>query len=199
MTIWDGCIWSWQLRRPLYQWEKEEADSLLTLLGSIQICPHRTDSMISGFHENEHFSVKTLLDKGCEEFYDRTLSPELSSFTWNKRAPPRAQFTLWFLARGKLKCGNFLANIGLIPSGDSICPWCSNCEESLEHLFFTCFEAWKIWMELLNWWGFRLHYIATVMYLSNLGLIQSKGGSRLGCGNLFCLQLYGVCSTRGIR
>ena len=36
---------------------------------------------------------------------------------------------------------------------DCRCVLCSEEDETLPHLFFTCSFAWKVWGACCNWWG----------------------------------------------
>lgn len=47
--------------------------------------------------DNKH-SVKSFLNKAYSGNYQRSLSDKVASFIWKKKAPPRAELTMWFLA-----------------------------------------------------------------------------------------------------
>lgn len=56
-------------------------------------------------------------------------------FIWQNVAPPRAQYLLWFIARNRIKTGDFLLGLGLVEPHDANCALCQGEIEIISHLF----------------------------------------------------------------
>lgn len=114
-----------------------------------------------------------------------------------ERSPPRTLLYVWFLCRGRLKTGALLANLHVVSVFDSCCPYCGNLDEAIEHMFFTCLIAWRIWSDLLIFWG-----IEAVLHKNNHVNIMSwssfvRGHLKFVFGSRCSLQQFGVYGTLG--
>lgn len=137
-------------RRPWFQWEVVEFESLVALLSGIQLNPAQFDKVRCSLTTDRSFTIKTFMEKVNYSQYGQTLPPLVADFISRKRAPHRAQLTLWFLARRKLKTGQLLVHLHLLPQSLSVCPWYAQNGEDDTHLLFTCFEVWKVWCAMFR-------------------------------------------------
>lgn len=73
---------------------------------------------------------------------------------WKSVAPPKMQFFGWLAWRGRVKTVEFLHRIGVLDDQVSVlCPLCTNAVESISHVLLHCPPVWRVWSELVNWWG----------------------------------------------
>ena len=167
MGEWVGGSWVWHLhlRRPLYEWENEDASALRLIIE--QDGPKQDIDNGLMWKNAEFTSYPT---KAISEIFNASLgSPMPNSFisiVWQKLIPPRAQLTVWLAYKEKLKTGDFLVDKGIISPQNANCPFCRTVLETNTHILFTCRFAWNAWMEILKWWNISapLH-----MNFSNFG------------------------------
>lgn len=73
---------------------------------------------------------------------------------WKIVASPKMQFFGWLAWRGRVKTSEFLHRIGVLDDQVSVlCPLCSNAIESISHVLLHCPSVWRVWSDLVNWWG----------------------------------------------
>lgn len=68
-----------------------------------------------------------------------------------KRADAKSREFQYKLLNRCLATNVLLSKIGIIPS--SACSFCGEADESLEHLFVTCYYTKKFWAEVIKWMG----------------------------------------------
>lgn len=67
---------------------------------------------------------------------------------WKSKAMPRCQFMLWLAFQNGLKTRALLAHRGM--EVDVACVLCGECAETVQHLFFECGVAARVWKQVLN-------------------------------------------------
>ncbi|CAL5385255.1 unnamed protein product [Camellia sinensis] len=144
--------WKFSFRRDLYDWEKAEVTNLVAGLGEapslsidVEDCAVRKGSTDGSFKVSDIYS-----------FTDSPLGPHLKicKFVWNKSIPPKVQFLGWLAWRNRVKTGDLLKHIGVLHNSDSIlCVFCNTENESASHVLLHCPFSWKVWSDLLLWWG----------------------------------------------
>lgn len=72
---------------------------------------------------------------------------------WSIKVPPRIATFLWKVSRKILPTRSFLRS--RIDGLDTVCPWCSAHEETLDHLFRACPLANEVWTFIGSWWGWN--------------------------------------------
>lgn len=100
------------------------------------------------------FPLKNILEKiyvGTESI----LSKNENNFVWSKCFPPRAQMTLWLACLERLKTGDKLVELGALDLQQATCSLCRETLESNSHVLFTCRFSWRVWMNMLKWWGIQ--------------------------------------------
>ena len=75
---------------------------------------------------------------------------------WNNITPPKVQFFSWLAWKGRIKTSEFLHSIGVL-RGEAVthCHFCREEPESLNHVLLLCPFTWKIWSDIIDWWGFH--------------------------------------------
>ena len=153
MGEWVEGSWVWHLqwRRPLYDWEMEQVDTLR--LNIEQYGPKQNTENGLLWMNMELSSYPTKAISTTFNSLVSSMPKSLVSVVWQKYIPPRAQLTVWLAYKEKLKTGDFLVEKGIISPQNAYCPFCRNELESNTHILFTCRFAWKTWMEILKWWN----------------------------------------------
>ena len=65
-------------------------------------------------------------------------------------------FLMWLVWRKRIKTAVFLKETGILNSGENtFCSFCNEEEEDLDHLLLHYVVTWKIWTEVLKWWGIQ--------------------------------------------
>ncbi|CAI0465171.1 unnamed protein product [Linum tenue] len=114
-------------------------------------CQRITDKLIWHYEASGQFSVKSAYylasnlqgrsysSKHQASFMDHSLW----NWVWNRKVPPKLLFFSWKGIHRILPTREALVGRGLdlIP----ICSVCGRKEETIEHLFFTCLVARKLW------------------------------------------------------
>lgn len=187
--VWDNCTWVWYFkwRRTLFQWELDEVSILLGHCNVIILNPNKLTKISWSLNDDGIFSVKKFLEATYSANYTRVLPHDVIKFFWQKRAPFRAQVTLWFLSRQRLKTGDFLAQLNLVWYSQSLCPLCDSIGEFVDHLFFTCPVIWRLWGAIFEWWGMCdvLHKNSCPNIQCWSSLVSSKFKTRLWDSILF--------------
>ncbi|KAE8713501.1 hypothetical protein F3Y22_tig00110206pilonHSYRG00009 [Hibiscus syriacus] len=149
----NGWGWNIQTRRSLCDWEIEQLAELLDMLKNINLLEHLEDCLLWDGSGEGLFSVKA-----CR----RVLSSSLDdSFQWNKcvwqgLVPPRVETFLWQLSHQKVAVRVELLKRGVHLGDNTLCPFCNQRDESVQHLFISCVVSWDLWTKLLGYWGIQL-------------------------------------------
>jgi hypothetical protein len=69
-----------------------------------------------------------------------------SEFVWKSSAPPRIQFFMWLLSKGKIQCRANLFKKRIV--GSPCCEVCGAAEETADHIILTCPFARDFWNEI---------------------------------------------------
>ncbi|CAL5415768.1 unnamed protein product [Camellia sinensis] len=143
--------WNFIFRRNLYDWEKDEVNRLVVVLKDAP--PLRSNVEDCATWNGTAGCLKV---SGLYKFSDTPFGPHLSlgKFVWNTDLPPKVQFFGWLAWRNRVKTRGFLQHIGILNSSASIlCAFCENANESAAHVLLHCPFSWKVWSDLLQWWG----------------------------------------------
>ncbi|XP_028105897.1 uncharacterized protein LOC114304947 [Camellia sinensis] len=139
-------------RMQLFAWEMDECSQLIHLLHcSTVLSELKDDKLVWKAEVSGLFTVKSIYDRfilnlGPLPFVPRAI--------WMNIAPSKMQFTCWLAWKGRLKASVFLHSIGVLdPTVDPLCIFCNSCDEDVNRVILHCSFAWKIWTEILSWWG----------------------------------------------
>ena len=145
--IWDGAVWIWNLqwRRQFFQWELQLYFQLQIVLQQINLVQEVNDYTRWKFHRSYGYSVKNFQ----QQYYLLQLQENqydvFASKAWRNICPPKAELLLWLVLQGRVNTRNRLRRFNILRSDDSRCVLCEVADESVQHLFFTCQFAWKVW------------------------------------------------------
>lgn len=154
MGEWQDDEWVWKLewRRRLFEWEKLDEDRLKLRVAQVSPRPQLRDEVCWQGQKVRVFPIKDIGDLLYAPVTP-ILPKEISVLIWKIKVPPRVHLIVWLANLEKLKTGDMLIDHGLIDPSSGKCPFCDVEIESNSHLLFTCNFSWRIWMEVLKWWG----------------------------------------------
>ncbi|XP_028066878.1 uncharacterized protein LOC114269715 [Camellia sinensis] len=144
---WDLC-----LRRPLRQWEVEEAFRLTDILTA-------APRLSLGVKDNPRWldckpgqSFVASLYRNCD--LGSGVAASTSRLVWINYVPPKVQFFGWLAWKHKIKTSAFLQRVGVLGEEASTeCIFCKSEVESASHVLISCPLIWKVWSGLVKWWG----------------------------------------------
>ncbi|XP_028115045.1 uncharacterized protein LOC114312955 [Camellia sinensis] len=80
----------------------------------------------------------------------------MAASIWNNFAPPKVQFFGWLAWLGKVKTSYFLHRIGILTGNVNLgCVFCHIEVESVEHILLHCPFVWRLWSDIICWWGLQ--------------------------------------------
>ena len=102
----------------------------------------------------------------CEEFGDYTVrsayeclvdserGPQVEVFKllWKVKMFPNVLTTAWRVLRGRIPTRVALSRRGVQLTSE-LCVLCGTVDESYQHLFIECEQAWKVWTMSFKWIG----------------------------------------------
>ncbi|KAE8719951.1 Detected protein of confused Function [Hibiscus syriacus] len=97
-----------------------------------------------------------------------------SKGVWLGLSPPRVEAFLWQLAHQKVAVKMELVKRGMSLEEDVLCPFCKEHEETVQHLFISCFVVWELWNKLASFWD-----LSIVLPQDPPSLFNSWGSLRL--------------------
>lgn len=163
MGEWVDSEWRWSFhwRRNLYSWEVEDLRTLKVVILSQQPRLNKEEEVMLKDNTVVGFTVRSFTEEAEAHWYQRMLNQNVTEFIWQRRAPPRAELVVWFLALEKLKTGDYLLGLNLIEPEMALCPICLVFVETNSHLIFSCRFSWQIWTNCFQWWD------VTTVFLEN--------------------------------
>ncbi|KAL7198649.1 hypothetical protein ACSBR2_021034 [Camellia fascicularis] len=97
------------------------------------------------------FTVNSVV-KWCESLNGPPLT--VTDLIWHNPSPSKAQFFSWLAWKGRINSSDYLHRIGILNAVvNSDCVFCQAEVESLNHVLLLCPFAWKVWSNLMKWWG----------------------------------------------
>ncbi|XP_028085089.1 uncharacterized protein LOC114286192 [Camellia sinensis] len=109
------------------------------------------DSLVWKASSSGMFTVKSV--------YNRNYAAQGSEdvrWIWQNLSPPRVQFFGWLVWKGRIKSSTFLQRIGcLSQDATTECVFCDCAVETDCHVLLQCMFAWKIWSNIMSWWGMQ--------------------------------------------
>ncbi|KAL7202514.1 hypothetical protein ACSBR1_034063 [Camellia fascicularis] len=145
--------WNLPHRRELYPWELAEEERLIDILSSApSLCLDSEDCQVWSIASAGQFSVSALYSHSSS-----FLGPHLRicKCVWNSILPFRVSFFCWLAWKNRIKCSDFLLNIGFLDSNASpLCHFCCSALEFATHVLLYCPFSWSIWSAIIEEWGF---------------------------------------------
>ncbi|GKV36371.1 hypothetical protein SLEP1_g44512 [Rubroshorea leprosula] len=173
MGKWDGDRWQWNMawRRGRMGREKDEE---VVLWGAVE-CVHfqkgREDVWTWVHDPGGKYSVRIAYEFLSPE--ECHLDSQLCRLIWCRLVPLKVSFFGWRLCLDRLPTKWNLQKRGvLLQQEGSLCGLCHEVVEEVNHLFCTCREAWLVWVNVLNWWGFETVMLNTVRGMAEFFLVD---------------------------
>ncbi|CAL5435347.1 unnamed protein product [Camellia sinensis] len=142
--------WNISYRRTLRAWEDELHLELISKLPQpLSINNNCVDHLLWTPSPSGSFTVKSLY--GIFENSLR-LTPFPIMKMWKSAAPPKIKAFGWLVWWNRIASSDLLARRLIIPAINQ-CAFCGTDNESAMHLLLHCNFAWKVWAEIISWWG----------------------------------------------
>ncbi|CAL5420590.1 unnamed protein product [Camellia sinensis] len=144
--------WSLRFRRGLRSWEEDELERLRAyLIAHEPILTDSVDSLVWKASISGMFTVQSVYSRN-----DAAQGSEDVRWIWQNLSPPRVQFFGWLVWKGRIKSRAFLQRIGcLSQDATTECVFCGCAVETDCHVLLQCMFAWKIWSNIMSWWGMQ--------------------------------------------
>ncbi|XVF77973.1 hypothetical protein PTKIN_Ptkin14bG0090800 [Pterospermum kingtungense] len=142
--VFEKGLWLWriELRRMLFDWEKEQWEALLLLLDDFQVCRSMQDKLIWKNSSSGSYTAKSF----CLSYLGVNTNERFGwSKLWNGYLPPEVEIFCWQLIHGKLAVKANLMTRNILLNNNILCPLCGEADETVSHLFFSCSFSWKVW------------------------------------------------------
>lgn len=155
MGSWHDGVWSWELnwRRDLREWERVWVAELLSIIRQVQLKENTVDKWLWKDNICEGFSVKSAYSLLRGDSNQQQLNEFMN--IWVAYVPSNVKTFIWKLHWGRVQTKQNLSRRGIqLNTPDSLCPFCSDYEESVEHLFFSCRKTSSVWYSCLKWLGY---------------------------------------------
>ena len=154
--IWHVNQWVWQIewRREWFSWEYEIINTFMDELKTVKIDAYRNDEWLWLGDNSNSFTVNSAYNVLlCQNTLLPQLSPSFNfDFFWRLKALPSAHYFAWRVLTGKIATYDNLLHRG-IQTGGGMCVMCGIELETVNHLFFTCKVASKVWCMTDVWVG----------------------------------------------
>lgn len=102
------------------------------------------------------YSTKETYRREQEEIRDKQEQGKEAAFKrlWKIRVPRRVQAIVWKILKNRLPTRTSLQRRGVIDvTMSTVCPMCTEEEETIQHLFFKCLTTAKVWTAIYKWTG----------------------------------------------
>jgi len=137
-------------RRDWFEWEKPIVEEFLKL---IQGCIMRIDA-----HDQLVWAGVIHGEYKVREAYNTLVKAvggknnEVFEKLWRSKGLPTAQLCAWRVLHSRVTTQDMLHNRG-IPINNFNCIFCNSCEETVNHVFFSCKKTSSIWKLCDKWVG----------------------------------------------
>lgn len=196
MGEWVEGKWQWGLkwRRNMFEWETQIFREMMHEIERIQILRGKGDKWVWKATNDEQFSIKS----ANESQFMQGESGEGKIFkkVWTLAAPSNILSFTWRAMLNRVKTKDNLRKRNCIQQGtNSLCVFCIEEEESLNHLMSSCRFIWEIWMRCYRWFVVHtvLHEDARTMFLQhdqNLVTNSNCGWSSVWIEGLWTIWLH---------
>nr|GEZ70892.1 RNA-directed DNA polymerase, eukaryota, reverse transcriptase zinc-binding domain protein [Tanacetum cinerariifolium] len=194
--VWGG-NWSWRL--PPRGRAVSDLNALVSVIGNFSLDDSRVDSWSWSWDASGMFKVKSLAT--CVQ--NSVLSGcVLGKYhIWNMLIPHKVNICVWRAALNRLPSRLNLSSRG-VPLSSSLCPFCDDENEDLEHGLIKCSKVVPVWSKIWSWWGlatptFFPSFSIKDIALGKIGSISCTKTSKVlqGRSNVHC-GLFGSGETK---
>lgn len=131
---WCDDKWRWQLglRRPLFDWERDQWKGFMLALDYVAVRQSIPDNLAWMFNVDGMFSVCSFrLSLEGQPFVER----EKVGLLWKIVCPPKVQIFMWQLVKGRVLVKDLLYIFGMRSVTNRKCPIYLKENEIVDHLF----------------------------------------------------------------
>ncbi|XP_057778386.1 uncharacterized protein LOC130997144 [Salvia miltiorrhiza] len=155
MGTWFEGEWRWDLKwnRELRQRELDQVQQLTSSTCNVRLTAGSKDSWCWKASKNGVFSVQSAyyaLGLESRSMEERRVENEMA-LIW--KASAKAVITAWKVLRGRFPTFDNLRRRQVNFQSGNLCVLCNSCEESINHLFFSCHKTDAIWKDIISWLG----------------------------------------------
>lgn len=182
--VWGG-NWSWRI--PPRGRAIDDLSSLISLIGNLSLDSNEPDKWSWTGDASGKFKVNTLV----KSIQNLSLGASAIGYHhfWNHWIPRKVNICVWRSSLNRLPTRGNLVRRG-VDISSSLCPFCDNTAEEIEHCIINCPRAFTIWRKVWCWWGLNPPLFLPSFTISD---IASNRIRSLGCDRLNKV-LHGVIS-----
>ncbi|KAE8681544.1 hypothetical protein F3Y22_tig00111318pilonHSYRG00062 [Hibiscus syriacus] len=131
----DAWVWNVDLRRSLFEWEKIVWDDFMLKISSVKPIFSKADCLRWISSTDGVYSPKIYcINVACEgEVEDR-----FWNLVWANLAPPKVEFFVWRVVQQRIPSLTKLSKRGVVGIDSTLCMFCNEAPESINHLFCHC-------------------------------------------------------------
>ena len=98
----------------------------------------RLDSLIWRYDKNQQFSMVSFVLQVCGLSSSMDFTDYSTKGIWHSFSPLKAELLTWFAMLERLRTKERLCRLNIISQEESLCVFCNQEVESIQHLFFFC-------------------------------------------------------------
>ena len=125
---------------------------LQSMLDQVTVIEDIQDKVWWSFHSSGCFSVKAFQYQYSQSQWQIHQFDTSVSRVWRGICPPKAELLLWLVLIGRINTKERLTRLNILHNNDIRCVLCKTYDEDINHLFFTCHFAWRVWSCCCQWW-----------------------------------------------
>ena len=148
-TVREGLQGAW-LRDCGLNLTREALDEFFLLwekLREVHLDPSVADPYVWKWERDRHFSSRS----AYKAFFAARTRAEGVDQIWRSRAPPHCRFFAWLVSKNRCWTADRLQRRGL--PHPTLCPFCDQEQETIQHLLLGCVLAREVWASTLRFWG----------------------------------------------
>ncbi|MDV3200504.1 MAG: hypothetical protein Q8875_02595 [Pigeon pea little leaf phytoplasma] len=131
------------LKEGIEGWEVDSLEELMNILSRVGVKTGESDKLEWKHTNDKEFSIKSFLQV-TYNLKEKQTDSNMYNFTktlWKSLVPPKVELMTWFVILEKLNTREKLAIGGIIQSQMAKCVLCEVDDETVFHLFFSCYFA----------------------------------------------------------
>ncbi|XP_071695457.1 uncharacterized protein [Rutidosis leptorrhynchoides] len=142
------------LPQPLNLFDHEQAIQLQAFLSSFRLVDNSPDFFLWNAEQNNLFTVADAISiLVLSSDFEVPIWPKV---IWNNKVPSKIMLFHWLAIRKSILVRDVLSRRHILPPNSStLCVWCLDNIESIDHLLLHCRWSFNVWTDLFRWWNLR--------------------------------------------
>ena len=172
--VWVGSTWQWSLswRRARFEWETQLESDLRLYIANACVVKDVNDVQVWRCEESGCYTVRSAYE--CLADSERGPQVEVFKLLWKVKMFPNVLTTAWRVLRGRIPTRVALSRRD-VQLTTELCVLCGTVDESYQHLFIECEQAWKVWTMCFKWIGVDfVQHNDIVAHLESFHLFQAS-------------------------